>query len=142
VAVAVGLGKTVGVAETVPPGENVVRVAEGEDAVQAETDAEASRTNVPQLMAVSLALSPSPAMVAGSFMEPPHTSVRWRTCFPVPASENILGREIAWRARSLPGRAGGRCPKAPAAIKVKPMRYTDCIDMQWSVHHWNIRLRG
>src|SRR5258708_28906096 len=38
VALAVPLGRLVGVAEPVAPGENVVGVAEGEDPVQAETD--------------------------------------------------------------------------------------------------------
>ncbi len=142
VALTVRLGTTVGVAETDAPGENVVGVAEGEDAVQAETDAEASMTNVPQPIAVNLALSPDPAMVARSFMEPPHVSVRWRTRFPVPVSETVRRRKMAWLARSLPGPAEGRWLKARAAIKVRPTRCMDGADMQWPVHHWNVRLRG
>src|SRR5216683_3334296 len=42
VALAVSLGRFVGVAEPVAPGENVVGVAEGEDPVQAETDEDAT----------------------------------------------------------------------------------------------------
>ena len=89
VALGAGLGETVAVAETVPEGENGVGVGEAEDAVQAETEAEASMTSVPQLRAVNLALSPIPAMVARSFTEPPYASVRWRTHFPVHASETL-----------------------------------------------------
>lgn len=73
-ALAVPLGRTVGVAEALLAGENVVGVAEGEDPVQAETDAEASMVRVAQLTAVSLALSPAPAMVVRISMGPPHTS--------------------------------------------------------------------
>jgi hypothetical protein len=46
------LGAIVGVAEAVPAGENGVGVAEGEDAVQAETDAEASMAKMAQPVAV------------------------------------------------------------------------------------------
>jgi hypothetical protein len=63
------LGVAVGVAEVVPAGENVVGVAEGEDedAVQAETDAEASIATVAQPVAVNLALNPVPQLVARTF---------------------------------------------------------------------------
>jgi len=142
VALTVRLGTTVRVAETDAPGENGVGVGEGEDAVQAETDADASVTNVPQPMAVNLALSPSPAMVARSFMEPPHVSVMWRTRFPVPVSETVRRGTMAWPVRSLPGPADGRWLKARTEIKVRPMGCMDGADMQWPVHHWNIRLRG
>ena len=118
VTLAVPLGKC-GVAEPVPAGENVVGVAEGEDAVQAETDAEASMAKVAQPTPVNLALSPVPMMVVRIFMGPPHASGRWRTRFPVLASEEKSRAD-------------------PTAIKVKPM---DGIDMKWPVHHWNIRLR-
>jgi hypothetical protein len=102
VALVVRLGEAVGVADGVPAGENGVvsvavgeGVAEGEDGVQAETDAEASMTSMPLPIAVNLALSVSLAMVARSFMEPPHASARWHTRFPVPASETVRGRGIA-----------------------------------------------
>ena len=104
--VAAPLGRLVGVAVPVPAGDNGVGVAEGEDPVQAETDAEASMVNVAQPAMASLALSPVPMMVGRIFMGPPHASGRWRTRFP--------------------------------AIKVKPI---DGTNMQWPVHHWNIRLR-
>jgi hypothetical protein len=71
---AVPLGRTVGVAEALLAGENVVGVAEGEDPVQAETDAEARMVRVAQLAAVNLALTPAPAMVVRIFMRPPHPS--------------------------------------------------------------------
>lgn len=60
---AVPLGGSVGVAEPVPAGENGVGVAEGEEPVQAETDAEASMAKVAQPATISLALSPVPMMV-------------------------------------------------------------------------------
>jgi len=87
-ALAVSLDKIVGVAEPVLPGENEVGVAEGEDAVQAETDTEASMVKVAQLMAVDLALSLIPAMVVRIFMGPPHASGRWLARLPVPAFRN------------------------------------------------------
>lgn len=102
-ALAVRLGRIVGVAEPVPPGENGVGVAEGEDAVQAETDAEASMAKVAQPAAANLALSAVPMMVMRIFTGPPHASGRWRTRFPVPASEE--------KSRASPG----RCPRRPKA---------------------------
>src|ERR1022692_895082 len=103
---AVPLGRIVGVAEALLAGENVVGVAEGEDAVQAETDAEASMAKVAQLAAVNLALSPAPTMVVRIFMGPPHASGRWRTRFPVPHRKRNRGS-----ARSLPAPAEGRSRK-------------------------------
>ncbi len=133
VAPAVPLGRIVIVAEPVTAGENGVGVGEGEDVVQAETDAETSMVTVAQPTTVNLALSPLPMMVVRIFMGPPHASGRWRTRFPVPASE-----EKPRPARSLPAPAEGRSPEAPTAIRVKPM---DSTNMQWPVHHWNFRLR-
>jgi hypothetical protein len=52
-------------------------------------------TSMPLPIAVNLALSVSLAMVARTFMEPPHASARWHTRFPVPASETVRGRGIA-----------------------------------------------
>jgi len=81
VTLAVPLGRELAVAETVAPGENVAGVAGGEDAVQAETDAEASMAKVAQLAAVNLALSRVPMMAIRIFMGSPHESGRWRTRF-------------------------------------------------------------
>ena len=117
---AVPLGRIVGVAEALLAGENVVGVAEGEDAVQAETDAEASMAKVAQLAAVNLALSPAPTMVVRIFMGPPHASGRWRTRFPIPHRKRNRGS-----ARSLPAPTEGRSPEVPRAIKVMPMDGTD-----------------
>src|ERR1017187_10692774 len=103
---AVPLGRIVGVAEALLAGENVVGVAEGEDAVQAETDAEASMAKVAQLAAVNLALSPAPTMVVRIFMGPPHASGRWRTRFPVPHRKRNRGA-----ARSLAAPPEGRSRK-------------------------------
>jgi hypothetical protein len=115
VTLAVPLGRIVGVAEPVPAGENVVGVAEGEDAVQAETDAEASMAKVAQPTPVNLALSPVPMMVVRIFMGPPHASGRWRTRFPVPASEEksradpVAAAPVEGR---FPGSADGHKGKA------------------------------
>jgi len=137
VAVAVPLGNAVDLAEALPPGEKLVGAAEGDDAVQAETAAEARRVKVPQPMAVNLALSPVPAVVVRTFMEPPHASGRW-ALFPGPGTRNRHRKGNAWPTRHCPRLPKGKPPKAPKAIKVKPM---DGTDMQWPVHHWNIRLR-
>jgi hypothetical protein len=91
VALAEALGTTLDVAEKVPAGENEVGIAEGEDPVQAETDAEASTVKAAQPAAVAnLARSPVPMMVVRIFMGPPHASGRWRTRFLVSASEEKL----------------------------------------------------
>ena len=106
---AVPLGRIVGVAEALLAGENVVGVAEGEDAEQAETDAEASMVNAAQLAAVNLALSPAPTVVVRIFMGPPHASGRWRTRCPVPASNEKS------RAGLVAARAGRR--QVPADLR-------------------------
>jgi hypothetical protein len=130
---AVRLGRTVGVAEPVPPGENGVGVAEGEDPVQAETDAEASMAKVAQPAAANLAPSAVPMMVMRIFTGPPHASGGWRTRFQVPASEKES------RASPVAARAGRRQAHGSAdGHKGKPIAGTD---MKWPVHHWNIRLR-
>jgi hypothetical protein len=115
-ALAVPLDKIVGVAERVPPGENEVGVAEGEDAVQAETDTEASMVKVAQPMAVDLALSLIPAMVVCIFMD---LLMRLAGGWPVSRSRHSeagRGREIAWSARALPAPTRGRFQKASSAI--------------------------
>ena len=83
VALAEPLGRFVGVAEPVAPGENVVGVAEGDDPVQAETEADASMVKAAQPTVVSLALNPVPAMIARTFMGPPQASGSCRPQFPV-----------------------------------------------------------
>ena len=103
---AVPLGRIVTVAEPVTAGENEVGVGEGEDVVQAETDAETSMVRVAQPTRVNRALSPLPMMVVRIVMRPPHASGTWRTRFPVPASEEKLRP-----ARSLPAHVEGRSRK-------------------------------
>lgn len=72
----VPLGKMVEVGDAVPAGENEDAPTEEVDPEQAETAAEASRVMVPQPMTVNIALSPVPAMVVRTFMEPPARSGR------------------------------------------------------------------
>lgn len=114
VAPAVPLGRIVIVAEPVTAGENGVGVGEGEDVVQAETDAETSMVKVAQPTTVNLALSPLPMMVVRIFMRPPHASGRWRTRFPVPASEEKSrpARSLPACRRQVPGSADGHKGKA------------------------------
>jgi hypothetical protein len=127
VALAEPLGRLVGVAEPVAPGENVVGVAEGDDPVQAETEADASMVKAAQPTVVSLALNPVPAMIARTFMGPPHASGKVAGQFPGPASETGIGR-----ADPLAARVGRRqVPESAEAIKVK---LTHGIDMQCPVH--------
>jgi hypothetical protein len=118
VALAVPLGRFVGVAEPVAPGENVVGVAEGEDPVQAETDADASMVKAAQPTVVSLTLNPVPAMIARTFMRPPHASGRWRPHFPVPHQKRASEGPI--RSRRAP--AEGRVPESAEGHKGKAHR--------------------
>lgn len=67
-----------GLGEVGPAGENDVCTGEGADPVQAETAAEARMVMVLQPITASLALSPIPALVVRTFMEPPHASGTWR----------------------------------------------------------------
>ena len=124
VAVAVPLGEAVGVAGRVlvgvPPGESVGGVAEGEDPLQAEIDAEASTVMAAQPIAVNLALSLVPAMVARISMGPPRRPAGGRSL--VPASETGLGTEIAVLDPSA-GQAGRRhVPESAAGHKGKARR--------------------
>lgn len=73
------LGERLAVAESLAPGENEGGVADGEDAEQAATEAEASMAKVAQLAAVNLALSPVPTLVMCILMGSPHASDSWRT---------------------------------------------------------------
>jgi len=70
------LGDSDVLGEVLSPGENEGDPAEvGVDPpVQAESAAEATMVVVPQPMTVNIALSPVPAMVVRTFMEPPHAS--------------------------------------------------------------------
>ena len=126
-------GRIVAVAEPVTAGENGVGVGEGEDAVQAESDAEATMAKVAQQAAAALELRPVPMMVVRIVTGPPHAAGSRRTGFPVLASE-----EKSWQDLSLPAPGRRQISKVPTAIKVKPI---DGTDMKWPVHHWNIRLR-
>ncbi len=115
VALAVPLGRMVGVAEPDTPGENEVGVGEGEDAVQAETDAEATMAKVTQQAAVNLALRPVPMVVVRIVMGPPYASGRCRTRFPCPGiRREIAAGPVTARAdrRQIPGRANGHKGKA------------------------------
>ena len=133
VALAEPLGRIVGVAEPVAPGENGVGVGEGEDAVQAETDAEATMAKVAQQAAVNLELRPVPMMVVRIVTGPPYASGRRRA-----VSRSRHRKRNRDRVGHCPRPAEGRYPEAPTAIKVRPI---DGTDMKWPVHHWNIRLR-
>ena len=76
------LGGADDVAEPLFEAEDVGSPTGGEDPpVQAEIAAEASRARMAQPTAVNLALSPVPAAVLRTFMEPPHASGRWRSRF-------------------------------------------------------------
>ena len=127
------LGRIVGVAEPVTAGENGVGVGEGEDAVQAETDAEATMAKVAQQAAVNLELRPVPMMVVRIVTGPPYASGRRRT-----VSRSRHRKRNRGRVGHCLRPAEGRSLEAPTAIKVKAI---DGTDMKWSVHHWNIRLR-
>jgi hypothetical protein len=133
VALAEPLGRIVGVAEPVTAGENGVGVGEGEDAVQAETDAEATMAKVAQQATVNLELRLVPMMVVRIVTGPPCASGRRRTV----SRSRHRKRNRGW-AGYCPRPAEGRPPEVPTAIKVKPI---DGTDMKWPVHHWNIRLR-
>ncbi len=133
VALAEPLGRIVGVAEPVTAGENGVGVGEGEDAVQAETDAEATMAKVAQQAAVNLELRPVPMMVVRIVTGPPYASGRRRT-----VSRSRHRKRKRGRVGHCLRPAEGRSLEAPTAIKVKPI---DGTDMKWPVHHWNIRLR-
>src|SRR5215469_658042 len=80
-------------------------VAEGPE--QAETAAETKMVMAPQPRTLNIALSPAPAMVARTFIEPPHAVGRRRPTSPAPAPETGTGRKYAWRS--------GRGPCRPEA---------------------------
>jgi hypothetical protein len=113
VPLALPLGRLVGVAEPVTAGENEVGVGEGEDAVQAETDAEAIMAKVAQPATVSLTLSPVPVMTVRIVMG---SSCGWQPPEPFPGPGT--GREIAGRPGRWPP-AEGRSRKRRRAIKGK-----------------------
>jgi hypothetical protein len=127
----------VGVGDPVTEGENMAGV-EDEDVVQPEITTEATMVKAPQPMAVSRTPSAVPAMVVRTFIEPPRAPGRRRSCSLVPVSETGIRKGNAWRPGRYPGRPKAGLPKAPTTIKVMP---ADGADMQWRVHHWNIRLR-
>ena len=106
------------VGEVGPAGENEVGTAEGVDPVQAETAAEASMVMVLQPMTANLALSPVPAMVVRTFMEPPHASPAGggpvsgsRHEKPAPEAKTRPGRCRADR-RQIPGNGDSHKGKA------------------------------
>jgi hypothetical protein len=93
VALAVPLGEMVEVGEVVPAGENEGDPTVDVDVEQAETAAEVSMVMMPQPVTVNIALSPVPAMVVRTFMEPPARSGR---------------RQVPESADSHKGKAHGR----------------------------------
>jgi hypothetical protein len=112
---AVPLGRALDVAEALLPGENVVGVAEGEDAEQAEIDAEASMAEMAQLAAINFARTPArPTRVVRIFV-----NLLTRPAGGGSASRSRIGREIAG-ARPLPSPTELRSPEAPRAIQVIP----------------------
>jgi hypothetical protein len=104
-----------GVGEELPAGDNEDGPAEGVDPEQAETAAEASIPMVPQPMMVSIALSPAPATVMRTFMEPPHVSRQVAAPFPSqhqkPAPEGTRVATGRW-PEAGPPKAGGHKGKA------------------------------
>ncbi|HCU92241.1 MAG TPA: hypothetical protein DHU96_05685 [Actinobacteria bacterium] len=126
---AVLLAEIADVGEVGTAGENEVGTAEGVDPVQAETAAEASMVMVQQPMKANLALSPVPAMVVRTFMEPPHASGRWRPRFRVPARETGSRRRKRDPAAAAP--TEDRSPETATAIKVRP---TDGTGTRWPDH--------
>jgi hypothetical protein len=119
------VGRSAGVVEAAPEGDNGVGVADGKDCAgadpeQAETDKDASMVKLAQPTA-SLAPGLVPVMVVRILMGSSCLR-KMADTFPGPGT----GR------KSRPGQEG------PAAIKVK---HIDGADVQWPVHHWNIRLR-
>jgi hypothetical protein len=129
VALAVLLGRLAGVVEAAPEGDNEVGVVDGKDCEgrepeQAETDKDASMVKVAQ-PTVSLALGLVPMMVVRIFMD----------LLMPPEDGGCVSRSRYRKGNRGPVR---RVPGGPAAIKIK---HIDGADMQWQVHHWNIRLR-
>ena len=123
---AVPLGRTVGVAEALLPGENVVGVAEGEDPEQADIDTEASMAEV----AINRARSPAPpTRVMRIFM-----NLLTRPADGGFVSGARIGREIVG-ARPLPAPAERRSPEAPRVIKVIPLgqyrHVMDCAPLEY-----------
>jgi hypothetical protein len=111
----VSLAEEVDVAGAVMAGEDVGSDAEGEDVVQAEIAAEASMVTMPQPTALNLGLSPAPAAVVRTFIEPPRASGRWRPRFPVPHQKPASDRKTCRRPHPCPRRlkAGPRKRRGP-----------------------------
>ncbi len=99
--------------------------------MQAETDEDASMVKAAQPTAVSLALNRVPAMIARTFMGPPHASGRWRPHFPVPHQKRAseVADPVAARAgrRQVPESAEGHKGKAHRrhrhAMSCSPLKY-------------------
>jgi hypothetical protein len=90
-----------------------------EDPEQADTAAETTMVMAPQPATLNIALSPAPAMVVRTLIEPPPAAGRRRPTSPVPAPEtapegNTRGDPVAARAdrRQVPESAGGHEGKA------------------------------
>jgi hypothetical protein len=107
---------------TLAADENEVSADPGvevEDVEQADTAAETTMVMAPQPATLNTALSPAPAMVVRTLIEPPHAADRQRPTSPPPAPEtapegNTRGDPVAARAdrRQVPESAGGHEGKA------------------------------
>ena len=96
---AVLLDEVDGVGEVDLAGENEEDAAAkglDPDPEQADTATEASMVMLLQPMTANFALSPVPAMVVRTFIEPPHASRQVGARSRVSAPETNIGRESAW----------------------------------------------
>jgi hypothetical protein len=118
-------------------GETIEGVVGDEEEVHAETATGTRRVRAPQQRAVSLAPSGAPEIVPRTFMDPSSCAGQMTTVFPFPAAETgIPERKTRDRSGRRP-RRHRQVPKTPAAIKAGPV---SGADVQWPVHHRNIRL--
>jgi len=107
------------------------------DELHAETAAGASRVRAPQHRAVSLAPSGGPAIFPRTFMDPSSCAGPMTTVFPFPATETGIRERNRVTDLVAARTAAGRSPKAPTAIKARPV---SGADVQWPVQHRDIRL--
>jgi hypothetical protein len=110
---AVWLGEVGADVEAVGPGDSFGNVAFGGDPLQATTDAAATIVRAAKPTAVSPARNAVPAVAVRVF---------------IGLLAGCVGR------RQFPKRRSDK----PTAIKQNPMC---CLDLQWLVYHWTIRLR-
>jgi hypothetical protein len=121
----------------VTDGEKTVGVEVDVPEVHAETATGTSRVRAPQQRAVSLALSGVPAIVPRTFMDPSSCAGQMTIVFPFPAAETGIP-ETKTRDRS--GRRPRRHRQVPKSTDGHMARPLSGADVQWPVHHRNIRL--